>query len=501
MPHALAAGVDERAAQLSLAAGDEAMRVSAVRNAIGHYALAEQLGARVASAMDVTAARHLYMQLGRAHELNNDREAARQVYERMLSAANRLGEAVMECIALNRLATLAAQVNDYGLAAQLLANARRVAENGGDNVGLAETEWSLAQLGIYLQDAPAAYAHGIQALALARETSQAELTARSLNVLAFAELGLGEIEGVIAHGHEASTRYARLGQLAMQADSTKLVGYGLMRDGRLAEGLVLAREASALCEQIGDVWGEGSCLLHVACGLADQGNYSEAIRVIERAKSVAGGTPFVPWLLGAVLGANYRAMLDIQTAARIHSDLWECAARRALPAGVQAMLAAELCADCVAAGDWPRAIDLARQAGAHWGYAVLPAGQSLWPEATALVKSGDLQTAADEVARYATRQGKFRRDHVHQLRAQAVLAEARGETAQAHEYLREAVALAESIGLPGDLWQLYALMGETQKAAKVAHALAANLDNEPVRELFLAQVELRLAPSPETHHL
>jgi DNA-binding SARP family transcriptional activator len=497
VPHALAAGVDERARQLSLAAGEEAMRVSAVRNAIGHFALAEQLAARAASPPDVTATRHLYIQLGRAHELNNDREAARQVYDRMLSAANRLGDAWMECVALNRLATLAAQVHDYGRATELLGHAHQVAESSGDKVGLAETEWSLAQLGIYLQDAPAAYTHGRQALALARETDQADLTARSLNVLAFAELGLGEIEGVIAHGREASARYARLGQPAMQADSTKLVAYGLMRDGRLAEGLTLAREALALCEQIDDVWGAGSCLLHVACGLADQGQYSEAQRVIARAQSVAGDTPFVPWLLGAVLGATYRAMLDIESALRLHSELWQGAARQALPGGVQAMLAAELCADCVAASDWARAADLARQACAQRGYGALPAGHSLWPETLALTRSGDLALATDEVTRYAARLGKFRRDHVQLLRAQAVLANARGETAQAHALLREAVALAEAIGLPGDLWQLYALLGDSQKAAAATRAVAANLDAGHGRTLFLAQAALQLSPTPK----
>src|SRR5579859_134263 len=496
LPHALAAGLDERALQLALVAGDEAMRVVAVRNAIRQYELAEELAARVTRPPDAAVTRRLYVQLGRAHELNNDREAAQPVYQRRLLAARRLGDASMECIALNRLATLSAQVHDYDRAAELLAAARQVAESSGDKVGLAETEWSLAQLGIYLQDAPAASAHGGRALALARETEQAELTARSLNVLAFAELGLGDAQGVLAHGREASARFGSLGQPAMQADSLKLVAYGLMRDGWLADGLKLAREANALCEQIGDVWGQGSCLLHVACGLADQGQYHQALRVIAQAQSIAGDTPFVPWLLGAAQGAIYRALLDLSAAIRVHAGLWHAADRQALPAGVQAMLAAELCADCVASADWDQAVDLARQACAGRGYGALPAGHSLWPETMALIHAGDAALAAEEVARFADRLGKFRRDRVSQLRAQAILAEALGESGQARGHLRQALALAEEIGLPGELWQLYGLLSEEQQAAETARALAANLDDEQQRAHFVAQAEAWLAAPP-----
>src|SRR5258706_14862014 len=113
------------------------------------------------------------------------------------------------------------------------------------------------------------------------------------------------------------------------------------------------------------------------------------------------------------------------------------------------MLAAELCADCVALGDWAPAIDLARQACAQRGDGALPAGHLLWPETMALARAGDLTLATEAVTRYSARLGKFRRNHVFQLRAQAVLAEARGEAGQAQAYLRDAVTLAEQIGLPG----------------------------------------------------
>ncbi len=173
------------------------------------------------------------------------------------------------------------------------------------------------------------------------------------------------------------------------------------------------------------------------------------------------------------------------------------AAGRALPLGVQAMFAAELCADCLASGQWAEAIAFARPACAYTGHDVMPVGHMLWPETIALVKAGDLELAISGVDRYGHGLAKYDRYRVYHLRAQAVLAKAQGDTGQAHARLREAVALAESIGRPGDLWQLYAALGDVQKAARITRELAANLRDEQQRENFLADTEKRLAPVAE----
>jgi hypothetical protein len=68
--------------------------------------------------------------------------------------------------------------------ATLLQEALTVAERSGDTVGLAETEWGLAQVCYYAADAKEALLHGECALALARERDLKELMAHSLNVLA-----------------------------------------------------------------------------------------------------------------------------------------------------------------------------------------------------------------------------------------------------------------------------------------------------------------------------
>jgi len=69
--HALVAGLAQATFDHSLAAGQEALRLSAVREAIVHFELAHQL-VREASLPKMPAKaelRDLYMQLGRAYEL------------------------------------------------------------------------------------------------------------------------------------------------------------------------------------------------------------------------------------------------------------------------------------------------------------------------------------------------------------------------------------------------------------------------------------------------
>ena len=113
--HALAAGLVEPAFRFSVAAGDEAMQVVAVRDAITFYEQARHLLAELLQSHDLKAMlsaseiEHLYIHLGRAYEVNTEWEQARAVYTSLLAYARDACEPVMESTALNRLAILAAQ--------------------------------------------------------------------------------------------------------------------------------------------------------------------------------------------------------------------------------------------------------------------------------------------------------------------------------------------------------------------------------------------------------
>src|SRR5262249_4547449 len=117
--HALAAGLPEAALHWSIAAGDEAMRLFAVRDALVYYEQAQQLTRQAADApLHIASAStaiapfdlfHLSLQLGWTYELSSQFAQATSIYQQMLTSAQAMGESEMECKALNRLANLAAR--------------------------------------------------------------------------------------------------------------------------------------------------------------------------------------------------------------------------------------------------------------------------------------------------------------------------------------------------------------------------------------------------------
>ena len=81
--HALAAGLAEAAFRHSLAAGQEALRLVAIDDAIVHFEKARQLvqeGSWGGAAFE-SQIRDLYAQLGQAYELSGQHEQALAVYD------------------------------------------------------------------------------------------------------------------------------------------------------------------------------------------------------------------------------------------------------------------------------------------------------------------------------------------------------------------------------------------------------------------------------------
>ncbi|MBI1878425.1 MAG: AAA family ATPase [Chloroflexi bacterium] len=263
--HALAAQLIEPAFRYSVSAGDEAMRLFAVRDAVVHYEQARQVASgewRVTGTelqrgnliLDTrhptpgAQLHHLYLQLGRAYELTSEWGKARATYEVMLTLAQELRAPETECAALNRLATLAAQIAyDIDQATTFLQQAIHVAESCGDQVALAEAEWNLAQITVYSWDMERSMTHAQRALALARQLDLQELIGRSLTVLGFAENGAARwVEGE-SHYEEARHLYAALGNRALEAESLCGMARARANLGHPPAAIDLARAAHPPC--------------------------------------------------------------------------------------------------------------------------------------------------------------------------------------------------------------------------------------------------------------
>ena len=141
--HALSAGEDERASRYSVQAGDKAMAVFAVEEAVVSYEQARALLKaqtalpRVLSASEVE---YLYVSLGRAYGFQNAWHRTQETYEELLAYAREHQLPALVSMTLNRLAILAVQQGkDKSEAQALLSQAWQQAQTSSDQRALAET--------------------------------------------------------------------------------------------------------------------------------------------------------------------------------------------------------------------------------------------------------------------------------------------------------------------------------------------------------------------------
>jgi DNA-binding SARP family transcriptional activator len=456
--HALAAGLREQAYHLLVSAGDDAMRLFAVRQAVDHYeqalALAREAGgARPADELAV----HLGLQLGRAYELINERKKASSVYEDVLRLARRAGQKQSECTALNRLASVAQHQLELGAARDLLHQAAAVAEASGDVAGLAETEWNLARVSHYSLQLEAALAHGTHALGLAQQLGGTELIARSLNALALTKLELGRLPEAEREAGEAARLYGVLGNRALEADSLSLVADAQIRSGRATLGRATARDAQAIAHEIANAWGQANTAQQVALALIELGRFAEAEREAQAGLAAARSAGFEPLVVYnlLVLGSALRGLGRLDAARQAHAEALQ---RAAGPGGEWFALQAraELCADDAASGTWQAALRFAHDVFAAGERGLLYTGL-LRPYLIAAVvqagKADDLETAVADLERLRQAAGDNPRFRIAYLQACALLpapARARLGAGSARECLETAAALARQLGLPDD---------------------------------------------------
>ncbi|GAB4417587.1 MAG: hypothetical protein Fur0044_13280 [Anaerolineae bacterium] len=497
--HALAAHLVEPAFRYSLAAGDEAMRLFAVRDAVIHYEHAQAVFTGQAASQNL---QHLYLQLGRAYELTNEWDKARATYETMLALAQAAHAPEAECAALNRLATLAAQIAyDIDQATAFLQRAIGVAENCGDQVALAEAEWNLAQIRVYIWDIEGSMLHAQRALALARQLDLPELTGRSLTVLGFAENGAARWVESESHYQEARHLYAALGNRALEAESLCGIARARANLGQPYTAIDLVRTAHTFNLESDNAWGQAVSALNLGFVLLEANEWSEALAVAKAgvgfAQAVSGFAP-LPILNLTVLGNTYRAMLALEAAQAAHREAIAISESRPHQPLLR-MTASEMCVDCGLVGDWEAAYRYARQSLAAHNHSLLHGGLYHWYVTEALLWGGDLTLARADAQRFGRQFGHSRRYQIPYRRCLAVLAQWAGDMGQAIEHLTIANTLAEEMDLPGEQWSILAQLGEfyqaagneakaqkaLTRAAEIAQTLAAKIDDEDLRAGFL----------------
>jgi DNA-binding SARP family transcriptional activator/tetratricopeptide (TPR) repeat protein len=508
--HAFNAGLPVEAFHYSLAAGNEAMGLFASRVAITHFEAAWQLAEKMGWPEDISGAdrQSLYASLGRAYELTEAWVEAQATYQAMIAYADAIGAAAMQCLGLNRLATVYNNgFKDPQQAITLLEQALKVAETSGDQRGMAETEWNLS-VATRMQHKPdLARQHGEQALAIARQLGHPQLLARCLNSLAYVHSLLRQWDTVGAYAREARDLYAAAGDRVLEADSQRVLGWSQIYADRPQASLATLQETFAFSQKIENLWGQAECAWRLACTLTELGRYGEAIGLARQAVKQARIVGQPPMFLMALitLGSVQRTLMAFD-AARV--TLLEALAKsheKSLTA-YQDWVLAELCALHASSADWGKAKIYARQSlQAIQDKSLPPMSFSGWYLTEALLRGGDGDLARAEVERLGKILGDNRRFRIPWLRSQAELARWDGEPEQAITHLRAAEFLARDIGLPGEEWSVLGTLGslyesredhaEAQRARQASAAillkLANSIDEQELRAGFLAADTVR----------
>lgn len=439
--HAIAAGLPGARDYLALA-GDEAIRVFAIRDAIAYYERAKSMGATG----DVLA------RLGRAHEVTGDMAGARAAYEAMLEEARRSGRLADECAALNLLATLIVhQQKDLDRAGSLLEEARRIADAAGDTRILAETELNLGIYSFLARWKPAAALdHVLRALDLARELGSDDLAARCLNMLLLAAPPIGRWNDAVHWAIECREIFSRLGNRAMEVDTLGQHSTALAQLGRIDEAERFAREAHSLAQSIDNPWGLVTSKFTLAMTLLAKGDDENALTLARESFALAGprAVPVITYISAIVLATVLRNAGEFDEARRVLEST------RDLPAfqPFTDQITEDLAVTATCAGDWAEAAALLLPLLPGRNEAMnLYRGLERDLEIEALLRAGAGDAARDDLTTFSEHVAESPRFAIVVLRCRAVFEHWKGNPAAAAALLDEAGDRSRELGIPLEL--------------------------------------------------
>lgn len=456
--HALAAGLDEAALRLTVAAGDEAMRLLAARDAAAHY-------------------------------------------ERALVLAARLGRRDL-------LAELRARRGHAFVSVAMWLDARRELETALGEVGADRPDRQLEILADlteacwWLLDVPAMRRHATTALDLAERIGRADLETMAMAWLGAAEGSAGNLTACVEQNRRALARALGVAPPVIAGNYESMSLYWL---GRLNEAVGSSRDAVALAREANDIPWAILSLSQLGIALAGTGRYAEAIGVFDETRRL-GRDYGVENLLARAIAMSTGFRLDLYDFAEAETLSHEARelARSVdfrppgVSAGIDLMLnyarrqevgrAEELVAEVAAAAadtagfhGWLWRLRLA-QARAEMGLA-----RGDWAEA--------LRWAHDAIAQSRARgRVKYEASGL-ATRAQALIALNR--TTEALADLRAALALARPLGDPALFLRtaaaLLAVDGDDALAAEAGAArerIATALPDPDLRRRFAAAAPL-----------
>ena len=333
---------DPRAVEFLGRAGDRAMRLYAVEDAVAHYTRALEL-ARKTDADDGVLS-PLFSAKGRAHELIGRFDQALATYEEMERVARERGDVPMELQALARrviVHSAPTSVRDLPKARELLEGALPRARELGDTATLARLGWGELMVASWSGRNDDARAAGARAAALARKAGDRELLAFVLNDLTRGLMQQGRYDS--ADQGEATSLFRELGNLAMLTDTLGTTAMGRLTGGDYDGALAAAHEGRELADRIGNPWAKAFSGFARGYVHFDRGEWGTAIEVWEDAIRWGEKAGFVVVRIGprSDLATLYR-LAGAPEKAEEHLRAARELAERATPDQIDWVVSAEL---------------------------------------------------------------------------------------------------------------------------------------------------------------
>ena len=277
--HFAEAGEDKRALHYFTQAGDSAADVYANAEAITHYQRALEItrDGQMATPEQLT---HLYLQCGRAMELNTQHTQALQLYQALEQVGQQSARPSLELAALLAQATILVTVTpvyNSQQGHQVLDRALALAEELADREAEAKVLWNFMLLYIGDERPHEALEYGERSLTLARQYHFREQLAYTLNDLQYAYQSVGNLkQGRLALA-EARELWREFNNLPMLTDNLSRSALIYFLSGEFDRALAVSNEALRISQAINNLWGQGFSRFLVGPIYQEQGQLGKAL--------------------------------------------------------------------------------------------------------------------------------------------------------------------------------------------------------------------------------
>lgn len=520
--HFLLARNQPKAAHYLVIAGDQAFRLYANQEAVGHYHQALDLLLEQDDC-DPGTIRHVFERCGRALELQARYEEALALYDQMEQWAQQAGEGEAELASLLKRATIRSTANplhDAALARQLLERAKKLSQELGDDAAEARILWTMVLVSTMNSgDAAEHLQWATEALTLAERAGEQELEAFILLDSWYPLSALGQLQVGLEHLKRAEAIWSRSRNLPMQAECNSRMCYSYTFLGEYSAAIEAGERAYQLGKLAGNLEAQA-----VACASAGQaylntGDLGRALATWQQAVELSERVQAVTGMVGgrSGLGRLYGLLGDTDLGRSLLEASYEWTERaqiRSLAGWVQS----EFLRFLVHAGQLAEARRVLKELGSYqvqrqrvgfihqvW----VGAGQGEAELALAEQNPARAHNIASEVRTQMEALGiKLMYDEVLLQEARALFA--LGNTEAVVAVLDRALAVSEELGSNMTRWQILALRAEAaervghreqasrhrERARAVVERIAATLPDDGLRDSWLTQPALAALTNP-----